>query len=149
MTADQQQILFDRYPKLFRQKDLPKTQTCMCWGITCGPGWFQLLDDLCAQLALLDRVAGVHVEFMQLKSKLATLRAYYDIVELPEYPGEDQANWHNIVAAIVETAERRSASTCEETGRYGDLYVRGGWYKTLNLDYVKTHPEEEWERAQG
>jgi hypothetical protein len=43
-----QKKLFDKYPKIFRQKDLPMTQTCMCWGVDCGNGWYNLIDTLCA-----------------------------------------------------------------------------------------------------
>lgn len=48
MKAKLQKKLFDKYPKLFRQKDLPMTQTCMCWGIDTGEGWYDLIDILCS-----------------------------------------------------------------------------------------------------
>jgi hypothetical protein len=48
MKAELQKQLFDKYPKIFRQKDLPMTQTCMCWGIDTGDGWYTLIDDLCS-----------------------------------------------------------------------------------------------------
>lgn len=47
MEAELQQKLFDKYPKLFGQKDLPMTQTCMCWGVDCEEGWYWILDMLC------------------------------------------------------------------------------------------------------
>jgi hypothetical protein len=46
MKAELQQKLYEKYPKIFVQKDLPMSQTAMCWGIDCGDGWFWLLDNL-------------------------------------------------------------------------------------------------------
>lgn len=48
MKPELQKDLYRKYPKIFRQKDLPKTETCMCWGIDTGDGWYQILDNLCA-----------------------------------------------------------------------------------------------------
>lgn len=47
MKAELQNKLFEKYPKIFAQKDLPATQTAMCWGITCGDGWYDIIDTLC------------------------------------------------------------------------------------------------------
>jgi len=38
--------LCKKYPKIFAERNLPMTQTCMCWGFA-GDGWFLLLDNLC------------------------------------------------------------------------------------------------------
>jgi hypothetical protein len=48
MKPELQKQLFDRYPKIFRQKDLSMKETCMVWGIDCESGWYQILDNLCA-----------------------------------------------------------------------------------------------------
>ena len=45
MKQELQQKLYDTYPKLFIQKDLPPQQTAMCWGICCGDGWYDLIDN--------------------------------------------------------------------------------------------------------
>lgn len=47
MRAELQEKLYKKYPKIFKQKDLPMTETCMCWGISCGRGWYNLIDCLC------------------------------------------------------------------------------------------------------
>lgn len=33
MNIELQEKLFEKYPKIFRQKDLSMNETCMCWGI--------------------------------------------------------------------------------------------------------------------
>ena len=50
MKKELQEELFKKYPKIFRQKDLPMTQTAMCWGIDAGDGWFWLIDNLCFEI---------------------------------------------------------------------------------------------------
>ena len=48
MKVELQKQLFEKYPKIFRQKDLSMKETCMCWGFECGDGWYNILDCLCA-----------------------------------------------------------------------------------------------------
>ena len=50
MNKELQDKLYKKYPKIFGQKDLPMTQTAMCWGISCGDGWYNIIDTLCEQL---------------------------------------------------------------------------------------------------
>lgn len=47
MKPELENKLFEKYPKIFRQKDLPPNQSCMCFGIECGDGWYKILDVLC------------------------------------------------------------------------------------------------------
>ena len=41
------QQLFDNYPKIFIQKDLPPSESLMCFGFEHGDGWYWLVDHLC------------------------------------------------------------------------------------------------------
>lgn len=50
MTPELQQKLYDKYPEIFVQKDQSMRQTCMCWGIEVGNGWYNILDALCANI---------------------------------------------------------------------------------------------------
>lgn len=40
----------DKYPKLFEQRNWSMMETCMCWGIDCGSGWFTIIDKACANI---------------------------------------------------------------------------------------------------
>jgi len=42
--------LCKKFPKLFRDRHAPMTQTCMCWGLSCGPGWGNILRALCSNI---------------------------------------------------------------------------------------------------
>jgi len=45
-------LLFSRFSFIYRQKSLSPSQTCMCWGIDTGPGWYKILWDLSKKIAL-------------------------------------------------------------------------------------------------
>lgn len=56
MKEELQKKLYEQYPAIFRQKDLSPQETAMCWGISCGDGWYNILDTLCFHLqALVDK----------------------------------------------------------------------------------------------
>jgi len=50
MKAELQEKLFDKYPKIFGDRTKPMTETCMCWGLDVGDGWYDLIDTLCEAL---------------------------------------------------------------------------------------------------
>lgn len=39
-----------KYPRLFRDRHAPMTETCMCWGFDCGDGWYNIINQLCANI---------------------------------------------------------------------------------------------------
>ena len=72
MEPTLQQKLFNKYPKLFRQKDLDMRHTCMCWGICTGNGWYKIIDKMCKKLTELE----CDVEFVQIKEKFGAFCVY-------------------------------------------------------------------------
>ena len=50
MTEEKQGMLYKKFSKIFRQKDLSMQETAMCWGVSCGDGWFNILDTLCSHI---------------------------------------------------------------------------------------------------
>ena len=44
------EALCAKYPLIFRDRNAPMTQTAMCWGFSCGDGWYTLIDQLCRML---------------------------------------------------------------------------------------------------
>ena len=40
MKAELQQQIFAKYPKMFGDRTKPMTETCMCWGLEVGDGWY-------------------------------------------------------------------------------------------------------------
>jgi len=124
MKVELQNELFEKYPKIFRQKDLPMQETCMCWGIETGDGWYNIIDMLCLQIEWhtahnlkKDEDSDlVQVEAVQVKEKYGTLRFYYN-------------GGNEFIHGLVSMAEGMSGRTCEECGAPG-TQNNTGWIKT-------------------
>ncbi len=160
MNEELQEKLFKRYPKIFKQKDLPADQTCMCWGIDVGDGWYTLLDILCRDIQNhIDQMKRMHdhqkakldpestalenypyveqVEAVQVKEKFGGLRFYYQ-------GGDDY------IRGLVDMTESMSYRTCELCGKPG-RNTKGGWINTfcpehaaeknVELDYSEDEDE--------
>lgn len=50
MREELDKKLVEKYPKIFRDRYAPMMQTAMCWGFSCGDGWFDILDVLCGNI---------------------------------------------------------------------------------------------------
>ena len=123
MNKELQDKLFEKYPKIFRQKDLPMQQTAMCWGISCGDGWYNIIDTLCGQIQnhlehnMKDNDGAIVIEATQVKEKYGSLRFYYT-------GGDD------FIRGVCWMAEGLSGCTCEECGSPGTPNDKG-WIHTL------------------
>ena len=130
MSPELDKKLCEKYPKIFRDRHAPVTETCMSWGFECGDGWYQILDSLCGQIqSYVDwknrsAEAGYknfepveQVVAVQVKEKFGGLRFYYD--------GGDQH-----ISGMVRMAESWAACTCEKCGKPG-FSRTGGWIRTL------------------
>jgi len=141
MKKELDDLLCSRYPKIFADRNLPMNETAMCWGFTCGDGWFNIIDKLCNNIqSHIDwsekqrdwevkkgqetgqpgypRTAHVpQVVATQVKEKFGTLRFYYN-------GGDDY------ISGLVSMAESMSAVTCEVCSSPG-TQQGGGWIRTL------------------
>jgi hypothetical protein len=140
MKQELDKQLCERYPKIFVNRHADMMTTAMCWGFEHGDGWFNIIDQLCAniqhhidyshknhmwdlqwnqehpkdQRSVRDIVPQVVAT--QVKEKFGTLRFYYD-------GGDDQ------IFGMACMAASMSAVTCEECGSPGKQ--RGsGWIYT-------------------
>ena len=129
MRQELDQLLCERYPKIFANRHRPMTETCMCWGFEHGDGWFNIIDQLCGAIQNhIDwqdkqgqQVAQVVAD--QVKEKFGTLRFYYS-------GGDD------IIDGMVRMAEAMTAVTCEVCGASGKQRS-GGWIRTLCDEHAK------------
>lgn len=117
--------LFNKYPKIFRQKDLPANQTCMCWGIECGDGWYHIINNLCS--AIQHHVDWKQendpnfpqIEAVQVKEKWGSLRFYTNYSD--EY-----------VDGLIDMAELVSENTCINCGSNDNVKMTNkGWIVPL------------------
>jgi len=125
MKAELQQKLFEKYPKIFRQKDLDMKQTAMCWGIECRDGWYTLIDSLCGKLQW-DIDHNSHnekykhqIEAVQVKEKFGGLRFYVN--------GASDAQY-----GVIDFAESMSYHICEICGTTNNVSQNDScWIETL------------------
>lgn len=75
--------MMKEFPILYRQRKLPMTQTCMCWGIECGVGWYEPILGLSTALEAINvdlgKRWGFRIEAEQVKQKYGTLRFYWSV----------------------------------------------------------------------
>ena len=112
--------LCEDYPSLYRQRNLPMDQTCMCWGFP-GDGWYKLIDGLSRKLTEYAAANKITIEASQVKEKFGTLRFYIDGVPSAHY---------DAVTAMINEAEAESGEICELCGEPG-RERGGGWIRTL------------------
>ena len=108
------------YPGLYRQRNLPMNETCMCWGFP-GDGWYKLIDELSRDLTEYATKNKITIEATQVKEKFGTLSFYIDGVPEKHY---DQ------VYSLIRIAEGKSAKTCELCGAPGEV-AGTGWLRCL------------------
>lgn len=143
MKDELDNLLCEKYPKIFADRNAPMTETCMCWGIAVGEGWYNIINQLCAniqghidwknsqrELLLKDNPYNVkipnHVPQVvaeQVKEKFGTLRFYYR-------GGDDY------ISGLVSMAESMSGVTCETCGAPGKQ-IGGGWIYTACDEHTK------------
>jgi len=111
--------IFKKYPKIFRQKDLSPRETCMCWGLEIGLGWYWLVDKLCEFLQFnIDKNNQPQLEAVQVKEKFGGLRFYVTGAN-----SEQQK--------VIDFVEFLSHFICERCGTTKNVSQTKGWIKTL------------------
>jgi len=117
VNAKNTAYLFGRYPVLYQGRKFPITQSLIPFGIETGDGWFKIIDQLSADITLLDEKNGTTTIAVQVKEKFGALRFYVE-------SGSDA------VYDLIDAAEEESLKTCEMCGEPGEL--RGvGWVSTM------------------
>lgn len=111
-----EKALVKKYPKIFKDYGGDITKTCMGWGMSCGNGWFLLIDKLCSKLS--DQAVA-----MQVKEKFGGLRFYLSGTEKDH--------------EVEYEHESKSFKICESCGEPAELNVESGWRRTICDDCDK------------
>lgn len=141
MKQELQDELYAKYPEIFYQKDLPMTQTCMCWGIDTGDGWYQIIDELCAKIQehvteTKKRYPKFDIQATQVKEKMGGLRFYLNYSD-------------DYIDGLIEEATKKSYKTCDVCGADGHCAAYRRWWVTLckehSAEYIAKsgHPIDE------
>ena len=149
MNEENTQKLYRDFPALYRDAGKSMKETCMCWGFTCGDGWFALIHQLSADIEAEARKLGLDPQTaawpraLQVKEKFGTLNFYISL-------GDSNEHWYAIeqfgpmtslrpvagiesIQELVSAAEAKSATICEGCGAPGTLRL-DEWWRTLCED---------------
>ena len=144
MTKELELKLVEKYPVILKDYGGDVMKTCMHFGMECGDGWYDLIDELLGKLDLISKNMGVQVIASQIKQKFGTLRFYYDTVIKTDLNVNNYVE--DIIRDVVARTEIKSAYVCENTGKNGTLCSRMGYLKTICKEeadkegYVPTNP---------
>lgn len=50
MNEELDKELCKKYPKIFADRSGKPNETAMCWGFSCGDGWYNIIDALCQSI---------------------------------------------------------------------------------------------------
>ena len=50
MREELDKKLCAKYPRIFRDRRAPMNRTAMCWGFSHGDGWYNIIDQMCANI---------------------------------------------------------------------------------------------------
>lgn len=129
MNKELELKLVEKYPTILMDYGGDMMKTCMHFGMECGDGWYDLLDELLEKLDYISKHSGTQVVANQIKEKFGTLRFYYSTIIKTDLNVEPIVD--KIIYDLVERAEVKSSRICEITGTDGTLCSRHGWLKTL------------------
>lgn len=152
MRKELQDMLAAKYPFMERNPlKNPKVIDDLygAFGMEFGDGWYQLMDDLCQEIADAFQAEGQEVNIVidQIKEKYGSLRFYYHFEREPipihafDILGPKGVSGARImpkgnslsnkIAEIVSRYESKSKKVCEICGRDGVLRNELPWIRTL------------------
>ena len=110
--------IYEKYPKIFVNKDKPMTETCMCWGLEVPQNWLPIIDELCDAMTSCGYIqycteveGGINfpqVVAEQVKSKFNGLRFYYRLeYEQEGIPESIQGGHMKYIDGMIAYAENR------------------------------------------
>jgi hypothetical protein len=120
MSPEKDKELCEKYPRIFENRNSKESRYPIAWGVTCGDGWFDVMDSACYLIQThCDRTQekynkDIQVVALQVKEKFGSLRFYVA-------GGDDYTD------GVIAMAESLSNKICENCGNAGRLYSEGYW----------------------
>ena len=156
MRKELDEALCARYPLIFKERNQDMTTTAMCWGFSCGDGWYNIIDVLCGKLYSEYLHTKSRYEFIKDKVGQKMYGGSGDIItqgeiDLRKQLMDEEARKVPVAVQVKEKfgglrfyvhaatdkhydyisfAESMSYRTCEECGAPGKRYT-DGWHRTL------------------
>jgi len=156
MRTELDEALCAKYPLIFKDRHADMRTTAMCWGISTGDGWYNIIDVLCGNLCSEWLGAKSRYEFIKDRVGEKMYGGSGDIItqgeiDLRKQIMEEEASKVPVAVQVKEKfgglrfyvqaatdkhynyinfAESMSYRTCEECGAPGKRYSMG-WHRTL------------------
>ena len=158
MKQELEQKLYAIDPVFFREKDMDMTQTCMCWGIECGDGWYEPITKFLEKVKMLNQLlvpVNKCIVASQIKSKWADFTCYWNIDVLDEDNdqglGEKEEELVSTVYGMMEDTVNgcveECSHTCEICGKHSiwndEVFVCGSWLTVKCLECAQKKQREE------
>ena len=144
MKNELQEKLFEKYPIIFQDHTKSECETCMCWGLETGDGWYDLIENLCKELTAISNEYDIAIIADQVKEKFGTLRFYYHTTigkSWTQTTNEECVavektikaldHVHVLIKEIVCKYEDFSGLVCETCGSTINVETTGRWISTL------------------
>jgi len=122
MRKELDDLLCERYPKIFAERHEP--ETLLSWGFAFGDGWFDLVDVLCRELQYRTSKGDPQVLASQVKEKFGLLSFHWR----GEISKEQRA--------MISLAEGLAQRICEQCGSPGQVLIQGGIRATRCTDHA-------------
>jgi len=165
MKKELEMKLVRKYPFIFKDYGGDMRDTCMHWGLECGEGWYNLLDEMCENVTTLIGDKDIEVIAEQVKEKFGGLRFYYStnspvtfmdkinhIVsnfmfklkwgrlywKIQDFRKKFYRTIEEKISDVIRDAEYKSYETCEMCGEPG---------KTRGRGWVSTQCDKCWDKS--
>lgn len=119
---------------LYAQAKLSMSETCMCFGIEAGEGWFNPLNKLSHRLERLNefyKKDHIAVQATQVKEKFGTLRFYYDVVCIPTMFKQKLINGSRHIINFIKKHVKFEYKQIVDK----EAYMSEDWYEISKKDY--------------
>jgi hypothetical protein len=124
MNAELTKKLWEKYPKIFQDRNKSIQESLIPFGFECGNGWYNIIDRLCSHLQWnIDNNNAPQVVASQVKEKFGSLCFYIWGASTEQY-------------AVISFVETLSNYVCEKCGSMKDVGQTKGWISTLCKDCV-------------
>jgi hypothetical protein len=156
MKRELDEALCAKYPLIFKDRNADMRTTCMCWGLECGDGWYNIIDVLCSLLTSDYRQAESRYDFIKDKlgqPRWASSKELVTQEQIDEAKAKLEEETLKVPVAsqvkekfgglrfyvqaatdkhyqYISFAESMSYRTCESCGAAGKTYT-DGWHTTL------------------
>jgi hypothetical protein len=155
MREELDRKLCEKYPGIFRDRHGDKRVTAMCWGFSCGDGWYTIIDCLCSCIQNRVRNWRDHIKYEKTRKQVPEgpssqkWKEVRDNMALTEEEVEQTAivasqvkekygglrfythTTSDEIEGMIRMAEKMSLRTCEECGTTEDIGYTQVWVRTL------------------